>query len=85
MSATLEAVLNDARKLSASDRKRLLDELGKGRVSKRKPVRKWDDDPVVISLREWVNNMEKNENSKENSAARIAEQIREWNHRNFEI
>ena len=86
METTFEMVLEQARALPASERQKLVKALAKKSNESRKPkARKWDDDPEIRALRAWVDDMEKTENLKPNSAAITAQRIREWNDRGFKL
>lgn len=85
MSPTLESVLEQANALSAADRKRLAKILGKTNGRKRPAKNEMDDDAVIAALRARVDEMEKTENPKQNSSAKIAERIRKWNDRGYTL
>jgi len=46
---------------------------------------RWDVDPVILALRAKFDEMEKTENPKPNSSAKIAERIRKWNDRGCKV
>lgn len=84
MSPTFETVLKQAKALPVADRRRLVDALNKPNGHKKR-AKKWDDDPTILKLRAWVDEMEKTENPKRNSSAKIAERIRKWNDRGYKL
>jgi len=85
MSPTFEAVLEQANSLSVADRKKLAIILGKPNGRSRTAKNGTDDDAVIAALRAWVNEMEKSENLKRNSSAKIAERIRKENDRGYSL
>lgn len=85
MSPTFETVLEQANALSAADRKRLAKILGKTNGRGRPAENGTEDDAVIAALRSWVDEMEKTENPKLNSSAKIAERIRKWNDRGYSL
>jgi hypothetical protein len=44
-----------------------------------------DDEAVIAALREKVDEMERTENPKANSSAKIGERIRKWNDRGYTL
>ncbi len=85
MSTTFETVLEQANTLSVADRQKLVEVLKKKSNGRKTREKKWDDDPLVKTLRAWVDEMEKTENPKRNSSAKIAERIRKWNDRGYTL
>ncbi|MGH9949804.1 MAG: hypothetical protein ACRD6X_21765 [Pyrinomonadaceae bacterium] len=85
MSSTFETVLEQANALSAADRKRLALILGKKNGKSVQINEEWDDDPIIVELRSKVDEIEKSENPKRDSSAKIAERIRKWNDRGYEL
>lgn len=85
MSTTFETVLEQANTLSIADRQKLVEVLKKKSNGRKTREKKWDDDPSIIALRAWVDEMEKTENPKRNSSAKIAERIRKWNDRGYTL
>ncbi len=85
MSATLELVLEQAKTLSIADRQKLVEVLNKKSNGQKTRAQKWDDDPLILALRAKVDEMEKSENLKPNSSAKIAERIRKWNDRGYTL
>ena len=81
MSSMFKTVLEQANELSAADRKRLAAILGKINGKSRLVKSETDDDAIIAALRAKVDEMEKSENPKRNSSAKIAERIRKWNDR----
>lgn len=85
MSPTFETVLEQANALSAADRKRLASILGESNHRKRTAKNGTEDEAVIAALRAKVDEMEKTENPKRNSSAKIAERIRKWNDRGYTL
>ena len=85
MAPTFETVLEQANALSTADRKRLAKILGKANGSRHPAENGTDDDAVIAALRAKVDEMEKTENPKRNSSAKIAERIRKWNDRGYTL
>ncbi len=85
MSTTFETVLEQANTLSVADRQKLVEVLKKKSNGRKTREKKWDDDPLVKALRAKVDEMEKSENLKPNSSAKIAERIRKWNDRGYTL
>ena len=85
MSTTFETVLEQAKTLSVADRQRLVEVLEKKSNGRKAREQKWDDDPLILALRAKVDEMEKSENPKPNSSAKIAERIRTWNDRGYTL
>ncbi|MFZ1702339.1 MAG: hypothetical protein WBO10_07890 [Pyrinomonadaceae bacterium] len=85
MPLTFETVLEQANALPVADRKRLAAILGKANGKSGLAKREKDDEAAIAELRAWVNEMEKTENPKRNSSAKIAERIRKWNDRGYKL
>lgn len=84
MSPTFETVLKQAKALPIAERRKLVEALNKPNGYKTR-AKKWDDDPAIKALRAWVDEMEKTENPKRNSSAKIAERIRKSNDRGYTL
>lgn len=80
MSPSFETVLEQANALSAADRRRLEKTL-KESNGHRRTAKNGTDDEAIAALSAWVDEMEKTENPKRNSSAKIAERIRRRNDR----
>jgi len=85
MLPTFETVLEQAKALSAADRKRLAAVLSQTSARSNTSKNGTDDDAVIAALRAKVDAMEKSENLKPNSSARVAERIRKWNDRGYKL
>lgn len=85
MSPTFETVLEQAKALSAADRKKLAKILGKANDPAGPVKNGTDNDAVIAALRARVDEMERTENLKPNSSAKIAERIRKWNDRGYTL
>ncbi|MBK8466940.1 MAG: hypothetical protein IPL32_14040 [Chloracidobacterium sp.] len=85
MSATFETVLKQAKALPVTERRKLVEALKKPNSLKKTSAKKWDDDPVIKELRAWVDKIEKSNDPEIRKSLEIAERIREYNDRKFEI
>jgi len=85
MTPTFEIVLKQAKALPIAERRKLVEALNKPNGYKKSRSKKWDDDPVIKELRAWVDKIEKSNDPEIRKSIEIAEQIREWNDRKFEL
>ncbi len=85
MSPTFETVLEQARVLSAADRKRLARILEETNGGERLAENGSDDDAVVAALRSWVDEIETSPDPERRESVRIAERIRKMNDRGYSL